>query len=172
MPGKNGNPAIPEGVARTVDNPAHFPRSPSSPIQKMSENRNAPCRQSNPGVESCRLANLVVEPPLFSAPMAGYTNYAYREILRRFGGVGLIATEMVSARSFAYLDDRGDDHPQRLWGVRDEPRPISVQIWDNDPAILARLAATLAHDYRVDVVDLNFGCPAKQIAGRSASGSA
>lgn len=104
--------------------------------------------------------------------MAGYTNYAYRELLRRLGGVGLIATEMVSARSFAHLDDRGEDHPQRLQGVRDEPRPLCVQIWDNDPEVLARLAATLAHDYRVDVVDLNFGCPAKQIAGRSASGSA
>lgn len=104
--------------------------------------------------------------------MAGYTNYAYREILRRFGGVGLIATEMVSARSFAYMDDQGDDHPQRLQGVRDEPRPISVQIWDNDPDTLARLAGVLAHEYRVDVIDLNFGCPAKQIAGRSASGSA
>ena len=38
---------------------------------------------------------------LYSAPMAGYTNYAYRELLRLFGGVDLIFTEMVSARSFA-----------------------------------------------------------------------
>ena len=114
---------------------------------------------------------LRVDPPVFSAPMAGFTNYAYREMLRFFGGAGLIATEMVSARSFVELEKRGEDHPDRLWGVREEPRPLAVQIWDNDPETLAELGSRLAHDYRVSVVDLNFGCPAKQIAGRSASGS-
>ena len=103
--------------------------------------------------------------------MAGFTNYAYREMLRHFGGTGLIATEMVSARSFVELEKRGEELPDRLWGVRDEPRPLSVQIWDNDPGTLAELGGRLAHDYQVSLVDLNFGCPAKQIAGRSASGS-
>ena len=112
-----------------------------------------------------------VGPPVFSAPMAGYTNYAYREILRYFGGVGLIATEMVSARSFVELEKRGEDHPTRLWGVKDEPRPLAVQIWDNDPATLTEFGRRLAFEYKVSVIDLNFGCPAKQIAGRSASGS-
>ena len=41
---------------------------------------------------------LVVDPPLLQAPMAGFTNYAYRQVVRRFGGVGLPATEMLSAR--------------------------------------------------------------------------
>ncbi|MCL2306546.1 MAG: tRNA-dihydrouridine synthase [Planctomycetaceae bacterium] len=114
---------------------------------------------------------LRIDPPVFSAPMAGFTNYAYREMLRSFGGVGLIATEMVSARSFVELEKRGEEHPDRLWGVRDEPRPLAVQIWDNDPGTLAELGGRLAHDYRVSLVDLNFGCPARQIAGKSASGS-
>ena len=103
--------------------------------------------------------------------MAGYTNYAHREMLRMLGGVDLIATEMVSARSFVELDSRGLDHPSRLWGVRNEPRPICVQIWDNDPDSLAEFARKLARDFKITVIDLNFGCPAKQIAGRSASGS-
>jgi len=103
--------------------------------------------------------------------MAGFTNYAYRELLRLFGGADLIFTEMVSARSFAELEIRGMEPPSRLWGIREEPRPLAVQIWDNDPDTLANLAHKLAFDYGVSSIDLNFGCPAKQIAGKSASGS-
>jgi len=108
---------------------------------------------------------------LYSAPMAGYTNYAYRELLRLFGGVDLIFTEMVSARSFAEMEKRRMEPPARLWGIREEARPLAVQIWDNDPDTLARLAHRLAFDYNVSSIDLNFGCPAQQIAGKSASGS-
>jgi len=108
---------------------------------------------------------------LYSAPMAGYTNYAHRELLRLFGGVDLIYTEMVSARSFAELETRGLEPPSRLWGIREEPRPLAVQIWDNDPDTLANFAHKLAFDFKVSTIDLNFGCPAKQIAGKSASGS-
>ena len=103
--------------------------------------------------------------------MAGYTNYAYRELLRLFGGVDLIFTEMVSARSFAELEKRGMEPPSRLWGIREETRPLAVQIWDNDPDTLANFAHQLAFDYKVSHIDLNFGCPAKQIAGKSASGA-
>ena len=108
---------------------------------------------------------------LLSAPMAGYTNYAHRTLLRMLGGVDLIATEMVSARSFVEVESRGLAHPSRLWGVREETQPLSVQIWDNDPNTLSEFAHRLACEFRVAVIDINFGCPAKQIAGRSASGS-
>jgi tRNA-dihydrouridine synthase B len=108
---------------------------------------------------------------LYSAPMADYTNYAYRQLLRFFGGVDQIFTEMVSARSFSELEKRGMEPPSRLWGIRDEPRPLAVQIWDNDSDTLASLAHKLAFDFKVTTIDLNFGCPAKQIAGKSASGS-
>lgn len=114
---------------------------------------------------------VVVDPPLLSAPMAGYTTAPLRALFRYFGGVGLIATEMVSARSFVYMDAAGDGHPERLWGVADEPRPLAVQIWDNIPETLEETAARLAGEYRVSVIDINFGCPAKRIAGSSASGS-
>jgi tRNA-dihydrouridine synthase B len=96
---------------------------------------------------------------------------AYREILRLFGGAGLIATEMVSARSFVYKEACGEDAPSRLWGIRDEARPLAVQIWDNQSETLAYFAEILARDYRPSVIDLNFGCPAPAIAKNSASGS-
>ena len=108
---------------------------------------------------------------LYSAPMAGFTNYAFRELLRLLGGGDLIFTEMVSARSFAEMETRGKEPPDRLWGIREETQPLAVQIWDNDPDTLAHLAHKLAFDFKVSTIDLNFGCPAKQIAGKSASGS-
>ena len=103
--------------------------------------------------------------------MAGFTNYAYRQIVRDFGGAGLQATEMVSAKGFVWLDEHEAEHPDRLWGVADESRPLAVQMWDNDPEILATVGSRLAHEYRVSVVDINFGCPVKQVTEKAHSGS-
>ena len=69
------------------------------------------------------------------------------------------------------MDQTRAEHPDRLWGVHDEPRPLAVPIWDNDPATLARVGARLAHEYRVSVVDINFGCPVKQVTEKAHSGS-
>lgn len=113
---------------------------------------------------------LVVDPPIFQAPMAGYTNFAYRQIVREYGGVGLHATEMVNAKGFVWMDQRAE-HPDRLWGVRDEARPLAVQIWDNEPEVLARVGRRLVEEYQVSVVDLNFGCPVRQVTERAHSGS-
>ena len=118
-----------------------------------------------------KIGPVVVDPPILQAPMAGFTNYAFRQIVRAFGGAGLLATEMVNARGFVWMDRNAAEHPDRLWGVRDEPRPLAVQIWDNDPGTLAQVGGRLAHDYRVSVVDINFGCPVKQVTERAHSGS-
>ncbi len=121
--------------------------------------------------DKLQIGPLLVDPPLLQAPMAGFSNYAHRQILRRFGGVGLPATEMVSARGFLELDARRGELPARLWGVREEPRPLAVQIWDNDPATLAAVGERLAHEFQVSVVDINFGCPVKAVSQRAQSGS-
>ena len=114
---------------------------------------------------------VVVDPPVLQAPMAGYTNYAYRQVVREFGGAGLLATEMIAARSAMWLETNRGEHPDRLWGVRDEPRPLAVQMWDNDPDNLARVGRRLARDFQVSVVDLNFGCPVRQVTEKAHSGS-
>ena len=103
--------------------------------------------------------------------MAGFTNYAYRQIVREYGGVGLQATEMVNARGFAWLDEHEAEHPDRLWGVKDEFRPLAVQIWDNEPETMAKVGRRLVEEYGVSVVDINFGCPVKQVTERAKSGS-
>jgi tRNA-dihydrouridine synthase B len=118
-----------------------------------------------------QIGELVVDPPILQAPMAGYTNAAYRQIVRQYGGAGLLATEMVNARGFVWLDENEAEHPDRLWGVADEPRPLAVQIWDNDPETMAKVGRRLAEEYRVSVVDINFGCPVKQVTEKAHSGS-
>ncbi len=118
-----------------------------------------------------KIGDLLIDPPILQAPMAGFTNYAFRQIVREFGGSGILATERVNAKGFVWLDEQEATHPDRLWGVADEPRPLAVQIWDNDPETLARVGHRLATEYKVSVVDINFGCPVRQVTQRAKSGS-
>ena len=124
-----------------------------------------------PTVRPLWIGPLLVDPPILQAPMAGFTNYAFRQIVREFGGAGLLATEMVNAKGFVWLAEHEAEHPDRLWGVADEPRPLAVQMWDNDPATLAKVGARLAHEYKVSVVDINFGCPVRDVVQKAHSGS-
>ncbi len=130
--------------------------------------------------------------------MAGFTNFAFRQVVRRYGGVGLPATEMFCARGFLEIDRRsvkGDSPifadlpstsgqtdraakigtvpwpPERLWGVLDEARPLATQIWDNNPEVMADVGRRLAREFRVSVVDINFGCPVKDVTEKAHSGS-
>ncbi|MCZ7646450.1 MAG: tRNA dihydrouridine synthase DusB [Planctomycetota bacterium] len=114
-------------------------------------------------VRPLRIGPLRVDPPILQAPMAGFTNLAFRRIVRDYGGAGLLATEMISAEGFVRRVGGLKGAPERLWGVQDEPRPLAVQMWDNDPETLAEVGRTLAFEYRVSVVDLNFGCPVRKI---------
>ena len=118
-----------------------------------------------------RIGDLVVDPPILQAPMAGFTNAAFRQVVRDYGGAGLLATEMVNARGFVWLDENEAEHPDRLWGVAEEARPLAVQIWDNDPNTMAKVGKRLAEDYQVSVVDINFGCPVRQVTQKAHSGS-
>lgn len=122
-------------------------------------------------VQPLWIGNLRIDPPILQAPMAGYTNYAFRQIVREYGGAGLQATEMVNARGFVWLDEHDCEHPDRLWGVKEEARPLAVQIWDNEPEIMAKVGRRLAQEYGVSVVDINFGCPVKQVTEKAHSGS-
>lgn len=122
-------------------------------------------------IKPLKIGPIVVDPPVLQAPMAGFTNFVYRQIVREFGGAGLQATEMISARGFLAMESHDQEHPDRLWGVKEEARPLAVQIWDNDPDTLAAVGAKLAHEFGVSVVDINFGCPVKQVTVAAHSGS-
>ena len=120
-----------------------------------------------PHVQPIQIGNVTVDPPILQAPMAGFTNYAFRQIVREYGGAGLIATEMIHASGFAWLDENTPQHPERLWGVRQEPKPLAVQIWDNQPETMAKVGKRLIEEYNVSVVDINFGCPVKKVTEKA-----
>lgn len=140
-------------------------------LRSRQDDASAKLLEPRPEVQPLWIGQLRIDPPILQAPMAGFTNYAFRQIVREFGGAGLLATEMVNAKGFVWLDEHEAEHPDRLWGVADEPRPLAVQIWDNDPPTLARVGARLVHEYRVSVVDINFGCPVRQVTQKAHSGS-
>ena len=117
------------------------------------------------------IGDCLIDPPLLQAPMAGFTNYAFRQVVREFGGVGLQATEMIHARGFVWMEQHKAEHPARLWGVKEESRPLAVQIWDNDPAAMALVGRRLSQEYNVSIVDINFGCPVRKVTERAESGS-
>lgn len=144
-----------------------------STLNISDENRDWSIDESEPRrqVQPLHIGPIVVDPPILQAPMAGFTNFAFRQVVREFGGVGLQATEMVNARGFVWLDEHEAEHPDRLWGVREEARPLAVQIWDNDPETMAKVGRRLVEEYRVSVVDINFGCPVKQVTQKAHSGS-
>jgi len=122
-------------------------------------------------IRPLHIGSVIVDPPILQAPMAGFTNVAFRQIVREYGGAGLQATEMVNARGFVWLDEHEAEHPDRLWGVKEEPRPLAVQIWDNDPDTLAEVGRRLSREYKVSIVDINFGCPVRQVSEKAHSGS-
>ncbi len=118
-----------------------------------------------------RLGSVVIDPPLFQAPLFDYTNHFFRLLLRHFGGVGLTCTELVHARGLVELFTRRGQFPEQLWGVRDEPRPLAVQLWDNDPVWLVRAVSLVVAELAPSVIDLNFGCPSHRVSQRSAGGA-
>ncbi len=124
-------------------------------------------------IKKLQIGTMTLATPFLMAPMAGFTNFAYRETVRALGGCGLPAIEMISARGFVSQKERIGEESEldRLRGVAEEPRPLAAQVWDNDPDKLAMVGAKLSHEYRVSVVDINFGCPAHDVAGKAQSGS-
>lgn len=101
----------------------------------------------------------MVDPPLLLAPMAGFTNLAFRRIVKRLG-CGLTTTEMVMAHGIVR------DHPRTLAlaELSPEERPAGVQIAGGEPDVLAEAAERLV-DRGADLVDVNMGCPVRKIVG-------
>lgn len=102
--------------------------------------------------------------PVWLAPMAGISDLPYRRIMKEFGA-GLVFTEMVSANGLI----RDGKRTMELLRSVPEERPLAVQLFGDDPAVVAQ-AVELASPY-AEVIDLNMGCPVKKVV-RSGAGSA
>ena len=101
--------------------------------------------------------------PFAVAPMAGMTDTAFRRLVKRHGGCGLVVTEMVSAEALT----RGIGRTLEYAEYTEEERPISIQIFGGDPARMAA-AAQIVEGMGADIVDVNMGCPVPKIAKHNA----
>ena len=96
--------------------------------------------------------------PTVLAPMAGVTDRDFRLLVRRIGGVGLVTMEFISSRAMV------DKRPSELRRLHfcDEERPLAIQIYGSDPAVMAE-AAVMVEAMGADVCDINMGCPANKV---------
>jgi tRNA-dihydrouridine synthase B len=110
-----------------------------------------------------KIGSVDLPSPYAIAPMAGMTDTAFRRLVKRHGGCGLVVTEMVSAEGLV----RGIDRTLEYAEYTDEERPISIQIFGGDPAKMAD-AAQIVEGMGADIVDVNMGCPVPKIAKHNA----
>lgn len=106
-----------------------------------------------------KLGNLEIKRTAALAPMAGVADTAFRQICKEFGAAYMVG-EMASAKGMHYSDRK----TARLLSVSDAERPLAVQLFGDEPEILAE-AARKALEFGPDVIDINMGCPAPKIAG-------
>ncbi|RJP80310.1 MAG: tRNA dihydrouridine synthase DusB [Candidatus Zixiibacteriota bacterium] len=109
-----------------------------------------------------QIGSLILERPVLLAPLCDITNSPYRLLCRR-NGAAMVFTEMVSAEGIV----RNQAKTWALARFTPEERPLGIQIFSHDTAILGEAAARL-ESLQPDVIDLNFGCPVKKVVRRGA----
>ena len=104
------------------------------------------------------IGNLEIDNPLFLAPMAGVTDWAFRTTCAKLGA-GVTVTEMVSSRALVYKDQKSAKLLRK-----NEGSICGAQIFGNDPAIMAEGARLAVEISGCDFLDINMGCPMPKIA--------
>lgn len=104
-----------------------------------------------------KIGNITMNGNLILAPMAGVTDLPFR-LLCKEQGVDLIYTEMVSAKGILYNNKNTDS----LLEVKEEERPVSLQLFGGDPDILSEMAKKI-EDRNFDILDINMGCPVPKV---------
>ena len=110
-----------------------------------------------------KIGTIDIAPSFALAPMAGMTDTAFRRLVKRTGGCGLVVSEMVSSEGLVRGIDRTLDYAE----YTEEERPVSIQIFGGDPEKMAA-AAQIVEGMGADIVDINMGCPVAKIAKHDA----
>ena len=99
---------------------------------------------------------------LFLAPMEDVTDIGFRLLCKRFGAA-MVYTEFVSAEALV----RNIKATVNKLTISNEERPVGIQIYGRDVDSMVE-AAKIVEEVQPDVIDLNFGCPVKKVAGKGA----
>lgn len=105
-----------------------------------------------------KLGNLNIPDPLFLAPMAGVTDYAFRTVCAGLGA-NVTVTEMVSSRALQYRDKKSAGLLRK-----NEGSICGAQIFGNDPEVMAEAAVLALELSHCDFLDINMGCPMPKVA--------
>ncbi|MBX3283384.1 MAG: tRNA dihydrouridine synthase DusB [Acidobacteria bacterium] len=112
-----------------------------------------------------KVRDIDIDPPLILSPMAGVTDYTFRRLIKRRGGVGLVVSEFISVEGLT----RGNPKSKRQMHFDEEERPFAVQIFGGRPERMA-MGAEMAEEVGADILDVNCGCPAPKVV-RNGGGS-
>jgi tRNA-dihydrouridine synthase B len=110
-----------------------------------------------------KIGPIELDSPFVVSPMAGMTDTAFRRLVKRQGGCGLVVSEMVSSEGLV----RGIDRTLEYAEYTEEERPVSIQIFGGEPAKMAE-AARVVEQMGANIVDVNMGCPVPKIAKHNA----
>ncbi|MBU3177013.1 tRNA dihydrouridine synthase DusB [Clostridium estertheticum] len=113
-----------------------------------------------------KISNIEFKNDVFLAPMAGITDIAFRGLCKELG-CGLLYSEMVSAKGMYY----GSSNTQSLMRISNEEKPVAIQIFGNDPKIMASACEIFNTRDDICIVDVNMGCPVHKIV-KNGEGSA
>lgn len=103
------------------------------------------------------IKNVELKSNIILAPMAGYSDLAFRKMCLDYGA-GLVCTEMVSSKALHYKNKKTEE----LLFTLDDESPKAVQIFGHEPEIMAE-ACTNPLLSKFDIIDINMGCPARKI---------
>lgn len=109
-----------------------------------------------------KIADFEFEPNLVLAPMAGITSSPFRTLCRRYGA-GMSFSELVSSNALIMGGPKSLEKTHQLAWFSEEERPVAVQIFGGDPAIMREAAAIIA-ETKPNAIDINMGCSVPKIA--------
>src|SRR5688500_4146354 len=110
-----------------------------------------------------RIGQVQLDSPFVVSPMAGMTDTAFRRLVKRQGGCGLVASELASSEGLV----RGIDRALEDAEFTEDERHVSSQIFGGEPAKMAE-AARVVEQMGANIVDVNMGCPVPKIAKHNA----
>lgn len=105
-----------------------------------------------------KIGNVELNNNIILGPMAGLTDRPFRIICEKYNP-GLVVTEMVSSKALFYDDSK----TKLLLNIKDEKRPISVQIFGSDAESMKYATKYLCDKKIPDIIDINMGCPAPKV---------
>ena len=114
-----------------------------------------------------RIGNINIKTPVILAPMAGVTDFPFRVLCKEMGA-GIVYSEFVSADGIIRENLKTLD----MIYFEECERPIGIQIFGSDPAIMSKAAKYVVKKFNPDILDINYGCPVPKITKKGAGSAA